>query len=83
MYCQDINFKEKLLKTKSLHGRNTHQFGDLLDNFSRHYFFQLAMATKTVAPWSATCIFLLMFKGNVVHGFNCLPLTERVYRKKP
>ena len=39
LFCLDLNFKEILLKTKSLHWRNTRQFGDLRDNFSRHYFF--------------------------------------------
>ena len=56
LFCLDINFKEKLFKTKSLRWRNTRQFGDLFDNLSRHYFFPLAMATKTVAAWNAALL---------------------------
>ena len=32
------------------------QIGDRRDNFSRQSFFLLAMATKTVAAWSAACL---------------------------
>ena len=58
LFCLDINFKENLFKTKSL----PRQFGDLLDNFSRHYFFSTCMVTTTVAAWSAE--FCVMRKGD-------------------
>ena len=35
------------------------QIGDRRDNFSRQSFFLLAMATKTVAAWSAAIVLIL------------------------
>ena len=37
------------------------QIGDRRDNFSRQSFFLLAMATKTVAAWSAEISFYIYF----------------------
>ena len=47
----------QIIKTKKKHKqmarRLGRQIGDRRDNFSRQSFFLLAMATKTVAAWSA------------------------------
>ena len=40
-------------KHKQMDRRLGRQIGDRRDNFSRQSFFLLAMATKTVAAWSA------------------------------
>ena len=42
-------------KHKQMARRLGRQIGDRRDNFSRQSFFLLAMATKTVAAWSADC----------------------------
>ena len=47
----DANYKKK--KHKQMDRRLGRQIGDRHDNFSRQGFFLLAMATKTVAAWSA------------------------------
>ena len=46
----------QIIKTKKKHkqmARRGRQIGDRRDNFSRQSLFLLAMATKTVAAWSA------------------------------
>ena len=72
LHCNRMKWTVRITKeiTKSLHWRNTRQFGDLLDNFSRH-FFPLAMATKTVAAWSAGTIdfiYWLSIDSEVIAG---------------
>ena len=46
----DANYKKK---KKQMDRRLGRQIGDRRDNFSRQSFFLLAIATKTVAAWSA------------------------------
>ena len=58
----------KKKKHKQMARRLGRQIGDRRDNFSRPSFFLLAMATKTVAAWSAV---------RVVGTWNSLPLFIR------
>ena len=50
----DANYKKKT--HKQMDRRLGRQIGDRRDNFSRQSFFLLAMATKTVAAWSAVVV---------------------------
>ena len=45
-----------LVKSHRLTDGTLSHIGDLCDNFSRHCYFPLTMATKTVAAWSSVSL---------------------------
>jgi len=50
--------RENILQVAPYHPNRSREIGDLCRNFIRRNFFLLAMATKTVAAWSAVPIMI-------------------------
>ena len=67
--------------------RRGRQIGDRRDNFSRQSLFLLAMATKTVAAWSAVISSVLTFakakgRGNTAVAIMPIPIITNICTTK-